>query len=486
MASFAPLKIHNSYAELPQSLYSKVNGQPLQAPEWVHVNTALAQQLNIPQETLNHPEFLKVMSAETDLPGGISLAMKYYGHQFGGFNPDLGDGRGLLLGELQDDHNQLWDLHLKGAGQTPYSRGADGRAVLRSSIREYLCSAAMTGLGIASSQALCIVRSDDLVYREQAEPAAMVCRVARSHVRFGHFEYLYYSKQHDVLRTLADYVIRRNFVESGVSEGDYNAWFHEIVRRNAQLVAQWQSAGFAHGVMNTDNMSIIGDTFDYGPFAFIDDFDPSFICNHSDHSGRYAFNKQPSITFWNLQALAQALQPLLSPEQLQTALAEFEPLFQSFYRTLLREKLGLYQELEGDVELMNATLNMLSSNALDYTSFMRDLATITCDNNVDIWRNQCKDLSSFDDWFLNYRQRIRIENKDQQQRLNDMLACNPRFVLRNYLAQNAIERANDHDYQGIEDLITVLAKPFDDHPLLADLALTPPQWGKELSISCSS
>lgn len=478
--------VSNSFAELPATLFSRVNGSPLADPEWVHINRSLGDGLGLDEEFWQSSEALQIMSAHAPYPGGISLAMKYCGHQFGVFNPDLGDGRGLLIAELDTPAGERWDLHLKGAGQTPYSRGADGRAVLRSSIREYLCSAAMQGLGIPTTQALCLIRSSEVVQRERFEPGAAVCRVAQSHIRFGHFEYLHYTKQTDAMQQLADYVIERNFSAAGIEAGDYNGWFNEIVRRTARLIAAWQAVGFAHGVMNTDNMSIIGDTFDYGPFGFLDDFEPGFICNHSDYHGRYAFNQQPGIALWNLQVLANALQHLIPLEALREALGCYEALFQESYTDKLRSKLGLKAQYDGDVELMNATLNMLAANALDYTLFMRSLPDMLNPEQSEHWRNQCRDLASFDEWFLLYRQRINAENRDDAERRSEMNAVNPKFVLRNYLAQEAIEQAGDRNYQRLNDLMTVLQSPFDEHMQLADLANAPPDWGKKLAISCSS
>lgn len=486
--------VSNSFAKLPNTLFSQVSGSALPNPEWLHINHSLGDELGLNAEFWDSDTALQIMSAGQALPDGISLAMKYCGHQFGVFNPDLGDGRGLLLGEITAQDGKLWDLHLKGAGQTPYSRGADGRAVLRSSIREYLCSHAMHGLGIATTQALCLVRSSEGVQREQREPAAAVCRVARSHIRFGHFEYLRYSQQKDTLRELADYVIARNFSdkeginadENAVKAGDYTHWFQQIVKRTALMLADWQAIGFAHGVMNTDNMSIIGDTFDYGPFAFLDDFDPGYICNHSDYNGRYAFNRQPGIALWNLQVLANALQDLIPLEALQAALESYESTFQQHYTQTLRAKLGLHTEYDGDVELLNATLNMLAANALDYTRFMRALPDILLEDQQRHWHDQCRDTASFEQWFLLYRQRINAENLDNDARRQAMNAVNPKYILRNYLAQQAIEQATQGDYQRLNDLLQVLNTPYEEHPAFEAFATASPDWGKQLAISCSS
>ena len=318
------LVFDNSYARLPDAFYAKLNPTPFNSPPYlVHANPAAAALIDLDSEEVKRPEFAGLFGGSMLAPGMDPLAMLYSGHQFGVYVPKLGDGRAILLGEVKNDRGERWDLHLKGAGMTPFSRDGDGRAVLRSTIREYLCCEAMHGLGIPTTRALCIVGSEEKVYREQIETGAMLVRMARSHVRFGTFEIFYYRKQHELLRVLADYVIEQHFPHLREATDTYARLFAEVVEQTAKLIARWQAVGWSHGVMNTDNMSILGLTLDYGPFGFMDDYDAGFICNHSDHNGRYAFNQQPYIGLWNLSCLAQALLPLAEKEALKAGLDAF-------------------------------------------------------------------------------------------------------------------------------------------------------------------
>src|SRR5678815_1998486 len=295
------LSFDNTYAQLPESFYARVNPTPFASPPYlVSFNPAAAELIDLDSDQAKRPEFAGLFGGSMLAPGMEPLAMLYSGHQFGVYVPQLGDGRAILLGEVKNDRDERWDLHLKGAGMTPFSRDGDGRAVLRSTIREYLCSEAMHRLGIPTTRALCIVGSDERVYREQIETAATLLRMAPTHVRFGTFEIFYYRQQHEHLKVLADYVIAQFFAHLREADDKYARFFTEVVERTAKLIAQWQAVGWAHGVMNTDNMSILGLTLDYGPFGFMDDYDAGFICNHSDHNGRYAFNQQPYIGLWNL------------------------------------------------------------------------------------------------------------------------------------------------------------------------------------------
>lgn len=367
-----PIRFDNSFARLNSPFYSRLDPTPVRQPELVIFNNALAEQLGldgIPSEKL--PLYF---SGNEKLPGSEPIATVYSGHQFGYYVPQLGDGRAHLLGEILDVQGRRWDLQLKGSGQTPYSRMGDGRAVLQSTIREYLCSEAMHALGIPTTRALCITATNEPVYRYTAEPGAILTRVSESLIRFGHFEYFYYTRQHDALKQLADYVLDRHYPEMSKDQSGYEELFRQAVIKTAGLIAMWQSQGFCHGVMNTDNMSIIGLTIDYGPFGFLDHFDFNHICNSSDESGRYAYNRQPAIAFWNLQALAQALTPLIPVNQLQNSLAEFEPVFQTCYLLQMRNKLGLFLEEKDDYLLINQLLSFLHNQSVDYSLFFRWLS----------------------------------------------------------------------------------------------------------------
>lgn len=485
MRSLEDLNFINTYAELFDELYTALEPQPLSNPHLVSASASAAALIDLDPQQLENPALVAYFSGQKQLPGSDPLAMVYAGHQFGGYSPQLGDGRGLLLGEVHSSKGK-WDLHLKGAGPTPYSRFGDGRAVLRSSIREYLCSEAMAGLGIATTRGLCVIASDTAVQRETVEKGATLLRLARSHIRFGHFEYCHYTGRPDLVKKLADYVIEHHYPEAHQHDNPYAYLLSAVVKSTALMIANWQGVGFAHGVMNTDNMSIVGDTFDYGPFAFIDDFDPGFICNHSDHHGRYAFDRQPSIGLWNLNALAHAFSSLLDEKQLRQILAEYEPTLVEHFYQLMNAKLGLTGRQEGDQELVRDWLTLMYNNRMDYTLSFRKLAAITDPAGLASLRNDVIDRSVFDPWIQRYRQRLEQEAATNESRQQQMNACNPKYVLRNYLAQQAIERAEKGNYDEVNRLLSVLRNPFDEQSDHENYAKAPPEWGKQLEISCSS
>ncbi|MCS6897284.1 MAG: YdiU family protein, partial [Nitrospira sp.] len=422
------------------------------------------------------------------LSGMEPLAMLYAGHQFGVYVPQLGDGRAVLLGEVVNERGERWDLHLKGAGRTPFSRDGDGRAVLRSTIREYLCCAAMRGLGIPTTQALCIIGSDDKVYREQVETGAMLLRLAPCHVRFGTFEVFYHRRQYDHLKTLADYVIDYHYPHLAKSSDRYEQFFDEVVGRTAKLIAQWQAVGWAHGVLNTDNMSILGLTLDYGPFGFMDDYDPGFICNHSDVNGRYAFNQQPAIGLWNLGCLAQTLTPLVAKEALRSALEGYHRLFREEYLRLMCAKLGLVEKQSDDEVLIDDFLSLLHEGQVDYSIAFRALGSFSSVEGIvnDALQDHFVDRDRLDNWAARYRERLQRENSRDDERRLRMNRVNPKYVLRNYLAHLAIEKAQQKDFSEIDRLLTLLRRPYDDQPAMEPYAASPPNWGKHLAVSCSS
>ena len=416
--------------------------------------------------------------------------MLYAGHQFGHYVPQLGDGRALLLGEVRNERGDKWDLHLKGSGQTPFSRDGDGRAVLRSCIREYLGSEAMHGLGIPTTRALCLVGSDEEVLREEGvETAAMLVRLAPSHVRFGSFEVFYYRRQIGFLKQLAEYVIDQHFPHLQGAADRYRRFLREVVERTARLMAKWQATGFAHGVLNTDNMSILGLTLDYGPFGFLDDYNAALICNHSDRGGRYAFHRQPNIGSWNLHALAEALLPLMTEEEAKEALAAYEPALVAHYRELMQSKLGLAEWRSEDGDLVSGLLEIMQANHVDYTNFFRGLGGVTSasDGRKGLLRDLFLDRPAFDDWAGRYRQRLLSEGSKDAERSTRMNKTNPRFVLRNYLAQTAITLATEkRDFSEIDRLLALLRRPYDDHPGMERYSEAPPDWSKHLVVSCSS
>lgn len=500
----------NHYATLPAHFYNKQMPDGISDPKMVSLNSQVLALLGLDSDVADSDALLQLCSGNY-LPSGFEpLAMKYTGHQFGHYNPDLGDGRGLLLAQVKSaaepadndiDHSNkpTWDLHLKGAGKTPYSRQGDGRAVLRSSIREYLCSAAMQGLGIPTTQALSVVVGSDAVMREQVEQAAMVVRVAESHVRFGHFEHFYYAQRLDDLKLMLDYTLTQHFPATLDEDVPYLSFYQQVVSTTAELMAHWQAVGFVHGVMNTDNMSILGQTFDYGPFAFQDNFDPAYVCNHTDYSGRYAFNQQPQVGYWNLMALGRTLTPFVDIEPLNVTLQTYDDIFLTKLRQLMRAKLGLLQVHDGDGELIKNLLEILASNEVDYTYFFRLLSTFsstadsakndensTKNEKNSAIRDQFIDREAFDIWALTYQQRLALESSVDAVRKVQMNQVNPKYILRNYLAQQAIEQATNYDYSLVDQLMAVLADPFVEHPEFDKLADLPPDWGRKMVLSCSS
>jgi len=483
------LSFDNTYARLPEAFYAKLNPTPFSsAPYLVSFNPAAAELIDLSPDEAKRPEFAALFGGAMLAPGMNPLAMLYSGHQFGVYVPQLGDGRAILLGEARNGRDERWDLHLKGAGMTPFSRDGDGRAVLRSTIREYLCSEAMHGLGIPTTRALCIVGSDDKVYREQVESGAMLLRMAPSHVRFGTFEIFYYRRQYEWLKLLADFVIDSHFVHLREDADKYVRFFHEVVERTAKLIARWQAVGWAHGVMNTDNMSILGLTLDYGPFGFMDDYDAGFICNHSDHNGRYAFNQQPYIGLWNLSCLAQALLPLAEKEALKAGLDAYTPVFEHEYLARMRAKFGLAEERQEDDDLIRDFLGLLQGSHADYTIVFRELGAFASalGTKNEHLREHFLNRERFDDWALRYRARLQSEGSVDSVRQRGMNLVNPKYVLRNYLAHIAIEKAQKRDFSEIDRLLAILQDPYTERPGMEGYAAAPPNWGKHLSVSCSS
>ena len=472
---------NNTFSRLPDYFYTRQEPTPLLNPRLVAYSPAAGQLLSL--DDRQRDRLTSICSGNSHWPGSQPLAMVYSGHQFGAYNPQLGDGRGLLLGELVNELGEKWDLHLKGAGQTPYSRFGDGRAVLRSCVREFLASEALYHLGIPTTRALCVVTSETPVQRETVEAGSTLLRLARSHIRFGHFEYFYYTGNHSALQKLADYTIEQNFPDF---TNNYEQFFKEVVRRTAVLIAKWQAAGFAHGVMNTDNMSIIGDTFDYGPFGFMDDFDWHFICNHSDHHGRYAFSQQPEIGYWNCGKLGQALVPLFDdPEPIQEALDEYPDIYAQTYTRLMVNKLGFEEVEADDATLIQDLLQVLHDSRCDYTLFLRTLCDFPATGSVEKLQ-KLSNHPSLLPWLEKYQARLNKNQVDNKTRQQLMKQRNPKYILRNYLAQQAIQQAEEGNYREIENLMSVLKAPFDEHPDSARYAAEPPSWSKQLEVSCSS
>ncbi|MEK8088410.1 protein adenylyltransferase SelO [Thermithiobacillus plumbiphilus] len=488
MPTFDQRTFDNSFAGLPDDFFSRVRPDPLPDPYLVSVSDSAAALLDLDPASLSQPEGLAVLAGARVPAGADPIATLYSGHQFGHYVPQLGDGRAILLGEVRNQRGEHWEIQLKGAGQTPFSRMGDGRAVLRSTIREYLCSEAMHGLGIPTTRALAIVGSDLAVYREEVETGAVLARLAPSHVRFGHFEVYFYRDRHADLKTLADYVIDHDFPGFSDKSDKYTAFFQEVLERTARLIARWQTVGFAHGVMNTDNMSILGLTIDYGPYGFLDAYDPGFICNHSDNTGRYAFDNQPRIAMWNLSALAQALSPLVPVEEGRAVLERFGPVYATEYVHGMCAKLGLLEPDKADIALFQDLLKLMAQTRADYTNFFRTLSRFSTDEGASnsILRDQILDRAGFDAWALRYRERLLKQAESDDTRATRMNVVNPKYILRNYLAQNAIARAQEKDFSELNRLLDLLRRPFDEQPEMEIYAAPPPDWASHISVSCSS
>ena len=472
-----PIKPH-AYAELPQDFYNLQNWQGFDNPLLVIENAKLKQELGL--ENIEKQKLLDIFNGLLSIKNLKPLSMAYSGHQFGQYVEQLGDGRGLLLGKV-DSSEGLVDIHLKGAGKTPYSRFGDGRAVLRSVIREYLCGEAMHALSIPTSRALMIIGSDEMVIREKSETAAMLARTAKTHIRFGNFEYFHYNNKPEYVKVLADFCIENYPAYFSRSKNKYEEFFRSVVEQTACMIALWQACGFSHGVMNTDNMSILGETFDYGPYGFMEDYLPSYVCNHSDHQGRYAFKNQPYIGLWNCSALGHALSSLISEETQGEILKTYELIFQNKLAELYRKKLGLTKSHNEDAQLIQGLLDIMESEKLDYTNTFRNLSQAV----TSVKTNELNSNVSMS-WIKSYQERHNKESIPIAKKILLMNANNPKYVLRNYMAQEVIEAAESSDFSALETVIEVITSPYDELEQYKHFANRSPDWAKNLEISCSS
>ena len=483
------LNWNNSFARLGPDFYTELTPSPLPSPYWVGRNRSLARELGLEGEWLESAEALAALSGNQILPGTQPLASVYSGHQFGQWAGQLGDGRAILLGDIATPDGQVHELQLKGAGKTPYSRMGDGRAVLRSSIREFLCSEAMHGLGIPTTRALAVTGSDAQVRREEMETAAVVTRVAPSFLRFGHFEHFSHAGDTDTLRLLADHTIDRFYPECRTGErfggNPYAALLEAVSERTARLLAQWQSVGFCHGVMNTDNMSMLGLTIDYGPFQFLDAFDPGHVCNHSDNQGRYAFNRQPNIAYWNLFCLGQALLPLIGEQELAlAALESYKTIFPAALQHRMGAKLGIANPQEDHRVLVDGIFKLLAADRVDYTIFWHRLTRELAGTATEPVRDLFMGRAGFDVWAQAHR--AALADAPLQDAVALMARNNPKYVLRNHLGEQAIRKAKAGDFTEVATLLKLLQSPFDAHPAHEAYAGFPPDWAAGIEISCSS
>ena len=482
-----PIPFDNSYARLPERFYVRMAPTPVTGPALVRVNRELADLLGLDAEALASPEGVQVLAGNRVPEGAEPLAQAYAGHQFGGWVPQLGDGRAILLGELVGRDGGRRDIQLKGSGRTPFSRGGDGRAALGPVLREYIVSEGMHRLGIPTTRALAAVTTGEPVYRETALPGAVLTRVARSHIRVGTFQYFMARRDVDAIRALADHAIARHYPDAAAADRPYLAFLEAVIAAQAALVAKWLGVGFIHGVMNTDNCSIAGETIDYGPCAFMDRFHPGTVFSSIDHGGRYAYGRQPSIAQWNLVQLAQCLLPVLDDDAdtalalAQVAIDGYATRFDAELLTVFRAKLGLMEPRDGDLALVQDLFERMAANRADFTLTFRRLADLLTGDDEASPRDLFVDPTAFDAWEDTWRARLAAEAPlSDADRAAALRAANPAVIPRNHQVEAAIRAAEDEgDYSVFEALLEALATPFEERPEHAAYRL-PPRPGEEV------
>jgi len=484
----------NTYAALPANFFARVAPTPVTSPRLIKLNRPLALQLGLDPDRLESPEGAEILAGKQLPDGADPIAMAYAGHQFGHFVPQLGDGRAILLGEVIDADGVRRDIQLKGSGPTPFSRRGDGRAALGPVLREYIVSEAMATLGIPTTRSLAAVLTGESVRRETALPGAVLTRVASSHIRVGTFQYFAARRDTEGVRQLADHVIARHYPDIANHERPYLALLNAVIARQADLVARWLLVGFIHGVMNTDNSSISGETIDYGPCAFMDHYDPKQVFSSIDEMGRYAYANQPRIAQWNLTRLAECLLPLISDDQdqavaeAQAAIGEFVEIFDAAYQAGLRRKLGLFTARDDDRILAQDLLDAMARNQADFTLTFRRLsdAALGPDHDGEI-RPLFADPAAYDEWAARWRQRIGEEPQDSTTRRTAMRSVSPAFIPRNHRVEAVIEAAvNRDDFAPFEELLAVLSKPYEDQPAFSAYAEPPEPHERVLQTFCGT
>ena len=484
----------NTYARLPERFFARVSPSRVRAPRLIRVNGPLAVRLALDPDWLASEEGVQALAGNSVPETAEPISTAYAGHQFGTFVPQLGDGRAILLGELVEPDGVRRDVQLKGSGRTPYSRGGDGRAALGPVLREYVVSEAMAAMGIPTTRALAAVTTGEVVMRETVLPGAVLTRVASSHIRVGTFQFFASRADEEGLRLLADYVIARHYPDAERAEKPYRALLDAVIRAQAELIARWMLVGFIHGVMNTDNMSIAGETIDYGPCAFMDAYDPQTVFSAIDRHGRYAYFRQPAIGGWNLTRFAECLLPLLSGDtdvaigEAEEALDAYESAFERAYLAGLRRKLGLLTEREGDRELGRDLLQAMSANGADFTLTFRRLceAAAGVENESGV-RSLFADPSAYDEWEPRWRRRLDQEPTDEATRRAAMLTVNPAYIPRNHLVEAVIRAATDEDdFAPFHELVAVLSEPFAEQPAFSRYAEPPAEHERVLQTFCGT
>jgi uncharacterized protein YdiU (UPF0061 family) len=484
----------NTFARLPDRFFARVAPTPVAAPRLIRLNRGLAADLGLDAEWLAGPAALDVLAGRRIPETAEPIALAYAGHQFGHFVPQLGDGRAVLLGEIVDRHGVRRDIQLKGSGRTPFSRSGDGRAALGPVLREYVVSEAMAALGIPTTRSLAAVVTGEMVARETLLPGAVLTRVAASHIRIGTFQYFAARGDTDGLRLLADHVIARHYPDAAATDRPYGALLDGVVRRQADLIARWMLVGFIHGVMNTDNMSIAGETIDYGPCAFMDGYDPATVFSSIDHHGRYAYANQPRIAAWNLARFAETLLPLLNDDetkaiaQAEEALAGFAERFQTSYLAGMRRKLGLSGADAGDGQLVQDFLDLLSQAQADFTLAFRRLSETGDGPEADqSLRSLIGRTDLYEAWVSRWRERLRADPRSGPARRSAMLGVNPAFIPRNHRVEAMIDAAVQRDdFAPFEELLAVLARPFDDQPGYAAYMEPPHEHERVMQTFCGT
>jgi uncharacterized protein YdiU (UPF0061 family) len=484
----------NTYAALPDGFFARVAPTPVAAPRLIKLNRPLAVRLGLDPDLLESPEGAEILAGKRLPEGAQPIATAYAGHQFGHFVPQLGDGRAILLGEVIDIDGIRRDIQLKGSGPTPFSRRGDGRAALGPVLREYIVSEAMAALGIPTTRSLAVTVTGESVMRETVLPGAVLTRVASSHIRVGTFQYFAARGDTEGVKRLADHAIARHYPQAAQAERPYHALLEGVVTRQAELVARWLQVGFIHGVMNTDNTSISGETIDYGPCAFMDHYDPAAVFSSIDEQGRYAYANQPRIALWNLTRLAECLLPLFSDdkdkaiEEAQSVLAEFPAKFTAAYQSGLRQKIGLFTARDGDEALVQDLLDAMAKNKADFTLTFRRLSAAAEDAARDQdARTHFADPVAYDEWAARWRQRTAEEPQKPAERAAMMRTVNPAFIPRNHRIEAVIQAAvAGDDYAPFEELLAVLAKPYEEQPAFADYANPPEPHQRVLQTFCGT